>query len=264
MTGATLARLQSGLQDYLLRGGEAFAAAIAGDARADAGTRLGIYRDAYRLRLLEALETDYVALRAVTGDEEFDRIGRAYIDAHPSDHYSLRWFGRHLPSFLAAAAPWRDHGLLAELASFEWALTDAFDAPDAVAATVESMAAVPPAAWPGLTFGLHPSLRRINLRWNAPALWQAADSGEALPDPQPGEYPVGWMVWRHNLRIYFRSLGVEQAWMLDRLCEGASFAAVCEGLTEWIDTAHVAGHAAALLKLWLEDGLIATIQPSPA
>jgi hypothetical protein len=81
-----------------------------------------------------------------------------------------------------------------------------------------------------------------------------------LPEPEQTEYPVGWMVWRQGLRIYFRSLSVDQAWMLDALRDGQAFAEVCEGLTEWIDAQHVALHAAGLLKQWLEDGLIAHIR----
>jgi len=260
MSNDALARLQSGFQDYLLRGGDGFAAEVAGDARADAATRLGIYHDAYRLRLLEALETDYVALRAHLGAEEFKRIGRAYIEAHPSDHYSLRWFGRHLPAFLAATTPWSDRNELTELAAFEWSMTEAFDAPDAERATVADMGTLPPEVWPGATFEFHPSLRRLDLRSNAPALWGAADAGESLPAPEQADDPVSWMMWRQDLRIYFRSLGIEQASTLDRLRAGASFAEACERLTEWIDPQHVGLHAAGLLKQWLEDGLITAIR----
>ena len=140
-------------------------------------------------------------------------------------------------------------------------MTEAFDAPDAECATVADMAALPPEAWPGATFEFHPSLRRVDLRTNAPVLWNAADAEEPLPAPEQAEYPVGWMLWRQDLRIYFRSLGVEQAWTLDRLRTGANFAEACEGLTEWIDPQHVGLQAAGLLKQWLEDGLITAIRP---
>ncbi len=254
-----LARLQEDFQTYLLSLAGPMEQEIVSDAL-DARTRLGIYADAYRLRLLEALETDFVALRALLGPEAFERLGRAYIDAHPSDHYSLRYFGRHLSGFLAQAAPYRDNPLLAEMARFEWALTDAFDAPDAGVAAVEDMARIPPEDWPGLRFAFHPSLQRLELQWNAPAIWNAVDGNEPLPQPQAAQYPVGWMVWRQDLQIYFRSLSVDQAWMLDALRGGQTFAAVCEGLTEWIDAQHVALHAAGLLRQWLEDGLIAQIR----
>jgi hypothetical protein len=255
---ATLRPLQGRFQNYLLTGAGTLEDEIVSDGL-DARTRLAIYADAYRLRLLEALATDFVALRALLGPGEFERLGRAYLDARPSDHYSLRHFGRHLARFLATAAPWCERTLLAELAAFEWALTEAFDAADAPLATVADLAAVAPVDWPALRFALHPSLQRLELRANAAALWQAADQGRPLPAAQATEHPLGWMVWRRGLQIYFRSLTVEQAWALDALRGGTSFAGLCEGLCEWLDTDAVAGYAAGLLKQWLDDGLISRI-----
>lgn len=254
-----LSALQGNFQNYLLTLDGGMEREVVSDAL-DAETRLRIYADAYRLRLLEALETDFVALRTALGCEEFDRMGRAYIDANPSDHYSVRYFGRHLARFLAETQPYGEQPVLADIARFEWAMTDAFDAPDVDIAAVSDMAAVPPENWPALRFTLHPSLQRIELLWNASAIWHAADKEEPLPEPEQSEYPVGWMIWRQGLQIYFRSLSVDQAWMLDALRAGQSFAEICEGLTEWIDDQHVALHAAGLLKQWIEDGLISEIR----
>ncbi len=253
-----LRELQGTFQDYLLTLAGPMAQEIVSDTL-DARTRLAIYADAYRLRLIEALETDFVALRALVGARAFDEIARAYIERFPSQHYSLRHFGQHLAHFLAYTRPYRDNLLLAELARFEWAMTDAFDAPDAPAATVEDMAAVAPHDWPGLRFAFHPSLQRLDLRWNAPQIWNAVDRGEPLPAAQRAAEPVAWMVWRQDLKVYFRSLAVEQAGMLDALRADATFATVCEGLAERVDAPQVAAHAAGLLKQWLHDGLISAI-----
>lgn len=251
-----LRRLQSDFQGYLCTYTGAMEDEIVGTETVDARTRLEIYATAYRLRLIEALEGDFIALRAQVGNEAFEAIARAYIDAHPSDHFSLRYFGRHLSRFLAETPPYCDDHLLSEIAAFEWGLTDAFDAADHTAATVEQMAAIAPALWPELTFTLHPSVVRLDLRWNAPVLWKAADQNQPLPEAQAAEYPIGWVLWRQDLQIYFRSLSVDQAWALDALRRGESFAALCEGLCEWIDPQNVAPHAAGLLKQWLTDGLI--------
>jgi hypothetical protein len=260
MNRPALPDLQSDFQQYVLTGEGAFVDGIVGDARADAATRAAIYYEAYRLRLAEALETDFDALRAWLGEDRFDNLCRDYVGAHVSDHYSIRHYGRHMARFLAETAPWRDEPFLADLAAFEWTMVEAFDASDATLATVADMGQVAPEHWPGLTFSLHPSLQRLNLAWNAPVIWNAVDRKETLPAAVKAEYPLGWMLWRHDLKIYFRSLSVDQAWMLDALRAGRSFAEVCEGLTEWIDAQHVALHAAGLLKQWLEDGLIAAVR----
>jgi hypothetical protein len=260
MSRSTLPDLQTRFHQFVVAGDDTFRHDVVDDGRVDVDVRMAVYYDGYRLRLIEALETDFVALKAYLGEDKFDDLARAYIDAHTSDHFSLRHFGRHLPRFLSAREPWRDEPLLADLATFEWAMTHAFDAADAPLAAVADMAAVAPGHWPGLTFALHPSVQRVDLRWNAPALWNAARQNEPLPEPAAQPYPVGWVLWRQDLQVYFRSLSVDQAVMLDALRDGRTFAEICEGLTEWIDARNVALHAAGLLRQWLEDGLISEIR----
>lgn len=255
-----LARLQQTFQAYLLAGDPAVRREIVDSERVSADTRLGIYANAYRLRLLEALTTDYPGLKAMAGDEEFERLGSAYIDAHPSRHRSLRWFGDALGEFLRTTEPYARYPVFAEMAAFEWAMSDAFDAEDRPPVTVSDMAAIAPDTWPVLTFATHPSMRRLDLRWNVPTVWKAIDTGAEPPALDEGVHPLGWLVWRADLLTHYRSLTVDEAWALDEVRRGVTFAAICAGLTEWIDAAHVASHAAGLLKRWIEDGLITGIR----
>jgi hypothetical protein len=255
-----LRHLQEGFQYYILHRTGAIQNDIVDTDSVAASERLGIYANAYRLRLLEVLEADFVALCAFLGRDEFNQIGHAYIDAHPSGHFSLRHFGRHLSRFLGASPPYKDNPLLSELATFDWALTEAFDVENSSVATVEEMSAIPPDTWPTARFVPHASFRRLDLRWNAPAIWKAADQRlEILPKPVQADQPVAWVVWRQHLDSYFRSLAVDEAWALDAMARGVSFADLCEGLCEWIDAQNVAVHAAGLLKQWLADGLIKEI-----
>lgn len=258
-TGA-LRHLQNDFQGYLLARDDRLQGQIVGNEQVGADERLAIYANAYRLRLLEALGTDYPGLHTIAGDDEFDALGRAYIDACPSRHFSLRWFGDRLSEFLRTAEPYSRYPVFSEMAAFEWAMSDAFDAPDTVPATIEDMAAIAPADWPVLTFTPHASLRRLNLRWNVPAIRKAHDTEQDPPELGENEYPVAWIVWRQGLTIYYRSLEVDEAWALDALCRSETFEALCEGLTEWIDAQHVAMHVAGLLKRWISDGLITRIQ----
>lgn len=255
-----LPHTQGDFQSYLLRREGPITGEIMSDARLNAATRLEIYANAYRLRLIEALEGDFVALKAHAGQQRFEDICRAYIDTHPSDHFSLRYFGRHMGRFLAVTDPYQNELLLAELATFDWALTDSFDAADSAVATVEDMGKIAPNAWPHLVFAPHTSVQRLNLRWNAPAIWKAADKDQPLPSPEQAPHPIGWAMWRQGLQIYFRSLSVDEAFALDALLRGENFGAICEDLTEWVDAQNVALHAAGLLKQWLADGLIREIR----
>ena len=187
----TLHSLQAEFQDYLIRPEQtAILIHVAGTAKADAETRLGIYAEAYRLRLIEALDTDFSVLHALLGDDEFERMARAYIDAHPSRHFSIRWFGQHLSDFLRAVLPYREHPAVSEMAAFEWTMTLAFDAADDPLLAMDDMAAVPPASWPGMHFTPHASLHRLDLRWNVPTVWKAHADGNDVTAPIENPLPV--------------------------------------------------------------------------
>ena len=67
-----LAAIEARFQDNVLSGNPAIDAEIEGDSEAFRNTRLGIYRNAYRLRLIEVLGNDYEVLRKYLGDELFD------------------------------------------------------------------------------------------------------------------------------------------------------------------------------------------------
>jgi hypothetical protein len=263
MKSPPLPQLQAQFQDYILRAESPIAATVIGDARGDAKTRLDIYADAYRLRLLEALGNDYESLRAHLGADAFERLGRAYIEAHPSDTASVRWFGRHLPDFLRGTHGYAHQPALAELAAFEWKKGEVFDAPDAEAVALETIAAVPPEAWPGMRLLPHPSLRRLDLRWNAPAICQAHEGGKKLPRPRAKSQVQAWLLWRDEaLDIRWRPLAEDEAAAIDAVAEGQSFGQVCERLCQWIEPEQASMHAAGLLKRWIVDRLVADIELS--
>ena len=285
-----LADLQSDFQDYLLEGGDRMLTRVRGTPRVSADTRLSIYFDAYRLRLLEALDSNYPVLHAWLGDTGFEKIGTDYLRANPSSHFSIRYFGHRLPEYLVGEE-FGDRPYLAEMAAFEWAISQAFDSEDSRITQIEDMGAVPPDAWPGMRLRLHASVQRLDLKWNVPLIWKAiqqhlhaekkADAcrGETsnmpstgkepqgqptdvaeVPPPESITFPQAWVVWRQDLKNYFRSLSVDEAWALDAILAGETFAAVCEGLCEWIDPQNVALHAAGLVKQWFSDGMVRDIE----
>jgi Putative DNA-binding domain len=251
-----LVSLQQAFQKYVLHGEHGVVERIAGGEGVDPHQRLRIYFDAYRMRLVEALATDYEALRALMGDEPFKTACRAYVEATPSPFRNLRWYGAGLPEFLRATPPWAERPMLYELALFEWTLALAFDAPDHVAVRFEDLASLSPEAWPEIGFVLHPSAHLLELRTNAPALRKAADAGEALPEAVLADDPKAWLVWRQELTACFRSLNEPESWALKAVQDGANFTALCEGLCRWLSPEEAAAHAAGLLRQWVDADLI--------
>jgi len=256
---SALADLQHALQAYLHRDERAVVARIADHDQVDPDRRLRIYFDAYRLRLVEVLASDYEALRTLMGDEAFNAAARAYVEATPSACRNVRWYGAGLPAFLGATSPWAQQPLLAELASFEWTLTLAFDAADATVVRFEELAGLPARSWPALGFALHPSVHLLELHTNAAALRKAQDAGEPLPEAKLTERSKTWLVWRRQLAVHFRSLSETEAYALAAIRAGADFTTMCEGLCRWFSPEDAAPQAASWLRQWIDDELISDL-----
>jgi len=104
--------------------------------------RLEIYSRSYWFRLISSLNEDFVGLRAVVGDEKFDRLVQAYLTENPSRSFTLRNLGSRLESWLRANARYiHPHEQLAlNMVRLEWADTECFDAAEHPALTLDDIA----------------------------------------------------------------------------------------------------------------------------
>ena len=96
----------------------------------DVDSQLEIYANAYVMRLVEALRSNYPALHHALGDKGFEVMARCYLERYPSTHASIRWFGDSMARFLQDRDPYRQVPVLSELAAFEWAVRHTIDAAD--------------------------------------------------------------------------------------------------------------------------------------
>lgn len=255
---AALLRLEQSFKDCILGETLDMQGQVVSDAKASAEERVHVYVEGYRLRLLEVLEDNFPGLYGLLGDEQFDAMGRAYIATHPSTHPSVRWFSRQLPEFLRRTAPYDAHAYLAEMAAFEWAQGLAFDSQDVPALDMQALASVPPEAWGQVRFQFHPSIQRLDLRYNMPKFWQAL-TAEQEPPTISSDDPSAWLVWRKDLDTHWRSLAEDEAVMLELAQQGATFGELCERLCQWHAPEQVAMQSASYLKLWLSDSLVTGI-----
>ena len=257
-----LRTLQHDFLAYLLDGDPAIADAIVDQAAdSDQGgrdTRLGIYANAYRLRLRETLETDHEMLGLYLGDDLWDQLADGYIQDQPSTFRSLRQYGDALPTWLAGHEPFSEHSQIAELAAFERRLLSAFDAPDAPRAEPAQLAELAeraPEHWPGLTLRFHPSVQPFPVTTDCIPIWQALKAGQTPPPVESD--PATWLLWRGEDRLTeFRSMPEHEALLLTHFLNGGDFADACELLLPFFDAEAIAGSALALLSGWLRDGLV--------
>jgi hypothetical protein len=262
MTSPPLRELQLRLREIFARppGSEAELARavehlpIRAHGALSAAERVRVYADMYFVRLRDALAEDHGALRLALGGERFAALARAYVDAHPSDRPSLRDLGRHLSAFLERRPELVDHPWQRDLAAFEWAMVEAFDAPDDEVLDAAALESLPPAAWPELH--VRPVGSLVLLGPCAPAdtlrerLLAGDDVGEVALEP------VLLRVWRQDLTVFHRRVDALEHGALAMLRPGASFAALCAWLAERVGDEGAGPAAVRLLRRWLDDALL--------
>jgi hypothetical protein len=205
-------------------------------AHLGAAERLAIYNRAFFYRQLDALAAVFTSTQRALGDAEFQRLGLAYLSAHPSDHPAVERVGRLFPEFLAeigaagpsaagSGAPRSEP--IADLAALEWARLCALVAPNPAALALPN--AVAAEAFPSCRVTFVPSLSWLELDARALAIFAEVERGG---DPEArriiGAAPRSAVaVWRsgHAVRhecieaTEFRALAIARA--------GGTLAEVC-------------------------------------
>ncbi len=261
-----LKSLQAAFQRHLFTGDGGIVEHIVSTENVNNEQRMNIYTNAYYGRLVEALAGDYPAVQALLGEEAFTALCHDYIQAHPSTHYSLRWFGRHLPAFLADAPDSRERPCLAELARLEWTFVNAFDAADARVLDESAVTTIAPEAWPGITIEFHPSVYLVDYHWNILDLWRTVREREDMPPPGALPRESACLIWRQDLTTRYRILETDEAEALKAAMHGTCFAELCEIVTRALPATEdengqleIALRSASLLKTWLAEGMVVSL-----
>jgi hypothetical protein len=250
---ASLAWLQDALHQHILNGDDRVVEAVRSQGGLPARDRLKVYRDAYRWRLLEVMQDHFAQTHLYLGDEFFHSEAMAFIEAHPSQHHSLRDYGQAWPEWLSDRYP--DDTDMADLARLEWALRRAFDAPDGPALSLADLGLIPAEAWATLGFKLAPGATLLHLHHAIAPLWQSLQAQEA-PEPVPA-VPCTLLVWRQGWQPHFRSIQGAEAMALQALMAGQSFTQACASLAPQAEGEAIAGQ---WLQTWASQGLLASVQ----
>jgi len=218
--------------------------------------RLEIYSDAYKIRLLDVLADTFSAIHTLLGDDDFERVGLAYIESYPSSSYTLADFGHEFPSF-AESNSQQQTGLMREMSEFEWDLHLLFTAQNPQPVKVEQLTNLDSAVWPELRFSLIGACHFVRFHWDVPNLWSAIRQEQYRPVEKLAE-PQMWLLWRDGLETRFRSIPDAEYRALSLLDQGCSFAGMCEVVCAEEDGLE-AENIAGLLQRWIDDGLFAQI-----
>ncbi len=251
-----LKQLQQQFMSYLLGQSSDMVEHIQSTPMRSAEGRLDIYANAYRMRLKEAMMTDFEKLHTFLGDEQFEMLMDRYIDIYPSHTTSLRYFSNHVPELLSQP-PFNELPVLEELATIERAFADSFDAKDAQFASLEQLAAIEPEAWAYLQIELQQSLQILPFSYNCFAIWKAI-AEETTPPEVEKQQASKWVLWRKSdLISHYRALSEAEAVALNVAKEGLGFAEICEALLDFFTEEETPAQAVTMLQSWIQEEMVA-------
>ncbi|QNQ08452.1 HvfC/BufC N-terminal domain-containing protein [Sphingomonas alpina] len=244
----SLIALQRDFRRHLLDGPGAVEGWIAPGALAG----LHVYHNAYRVQLTDCLAETYPQLQAWLGGSGFVDAARHHIEHMPPSGWTLGVYGAGFDRTLAGLHP--DDPEIAELATLEWMLAEAFAGADAVAQPPGAIAGVD---WDKARLRFVPTLRIESARTNAGAIWSALSAGAAPPAAAILPEPAAMLVWRQDFTPCFRTVEKVECEALHMLASGKGFADLCGWLVAAHGEAVGVAHAGAMLGQWFADGLVA-------
>lgn len=246
--------------DYILGKSDAIEQLVVGDKLQFRKQRLSVYAQGYLLRFYEALSSDFPALKKWLGERTFESFVDSYVAKFPSRCYALQDFGAHFETFLRSLPKERLSPVAAEMAAFEWALSQATLSEDALRLNFDTLSLIPPEKWGDLTFTLHPSVHILQCTYDVPALWQhLLQTDQKKPALNPQESPIYCVVWYVNQQSCFRKLTPAAHKMLQLIAQGTLFSEVCQSLCDQIEDEKGLPFVAATLRAWITEGLFCAL-----
>jgi len=220
--GVPLPRMQRWMQEVVVHPGEISEAVASPAARKALGKaaiedvilpsrtlepadRVGIYQAMYLMRMEEALESDYPALKHMIGGRAFSELVRDYVAVHPSVSYTLNRLGDHFAEFVAKWPGAKRPEVCHDLARLELAIAEVFDASETEALSEAEIAAVPAASWEKARLKPIEAFRLLAFRYPVNAYLQSVrDEDHDHPemkrkDTYVAVYRREYAVWRSDL-----------------------------------------------------------------
>ncbi|PIR15009.1 MAG: hypothetical protein COV48_16775 [Elusimicrobia bacterium CG11_big_fil_rev_8_21_14_0_20_64_6] len=233
---------------------------IAEAAPIDAPTRLSVYGDGYFLRLLEALASDYPAVRRTLGEDDFRVLAANYLEANPSRSPTLADLGEAFPRFVSSHPLGRKYPFLGDLSQLERDAMTRLFAARLPALDPETIGRIPAEDWPRARLILDPTVLLLKLAWPVERLWRRrelppADGGKVLRRAR-----AQWLlVFRDETWVRVAEISRPEWAALRRIKEGARLGGAFARASKSLGKTSAA-EVQRWLSAWVGGGLIKGIE----
>ena len=213
--------------------------------------RLEIYNRVYWFRLLSSLADDFPGLRAVIGQEAFDKVLLGYLTDMPSVSYTLRDLGSRLESWLRAHPDLisSNERMALDMVRLEWADIEAFDAAEYPVLSQTELASL----GEDPVFHLQPYLQLLDLAYPVDELllkvretedpetdissnvvmMDHSDDAPRTQLPLPKAKKIFLAVHRQENMVYFKRLKPEGFALLRAMQQGQPLSQAIETSVNW-------------------------------
>lgn len=220
--------------------------------------RLGIYANHYRVTLIDALTATFTVVNQLLGGPFFRMIVGRYVREKPPARPCLFEYGGEFPAFLDCLPEARSLVYLADVARLEWAINEAWHAPDASKRVEHAAAWMTAGGFSDIHLCLHPSCRLIASPFPVDRIWQVHQSACGARDTVDLDAGGVWLlVHRQEDEVGWIELAPADFAFLDRLMMNQS-------LNEALTLAGAVDQGFdpnALLAALIEGGLVSSISP---
>ncbi len=169
----------------------------------------------YFYRIRDALKEDFGRVLKVVGEIGFHNLITDYLLKHPSRYFSLRDVGKDLPHFLKKYSRFKKYPFLSDLARFEWALIESFDAAETPLLTEKDLKKIPPEKWGELRFKFVPSFRFLELNWK-------------VDDKKPKKQKTKISVWRKKFEVFYKTMDPLETKFIRGILQAKNFGELCQ------------------------------------
>jgi hypothetical protein len=187
----------------------------------DAGRRLNIFRNNTLISLTGALKSNFPVTMRMVDERFFAYAADAFIAAHPPREPRLAVYGAKFPRFLACFPASRAYPMIAEMASFEWAIVKAMIAAEHGPAPVELLQRLD--SGEGSPYiALQPNLFFAVSHWPIHEIWTAHRSEKIEAIPSFDRRATRVAVYRRHGRIRFLEIAPARFAFWRELAKGSS------------------------------------------
>ncbi len=141
--------------------------------------QFAIYSEGYRIRLKQAIRSDYPILLKLLGDSAFDALAGAYIEQIPPTSYNLDFYPHKFAVFVGERL---NEVFASELATLEATIAEVFMLPDSEPFSLDKFSKIVPENFGNMVFNLRAACRLLQFSYPVSEWLSDARVQEILPE----------------------------------------------------------------------------------